>query len=236
MAGYTPVFDTVFNGTLCGRWPTLAVWLTLLPLADWRGHIDMTPEAIALRTGWPINLLLEGITALCEPDPRSRSKDDDGRRLTLLDERDWGWRVVNIQVYREKASGVDQIADGRNAEKVRRYKAKKRTPEDTGGHRRTPQNTNSDSYANTDSNKNKKKTVAVAPDSVPGLNLEAWNRWFEYRGATKKPIKPPSIEAAMRELAAFGDSQVVVVQHSMANSYQGLFAPKSNGKAASKWE
>jgi hypothetical protein len=154
VSGYTPVFDTVFNGTLCGKWPTLPVWLTLLPLADWRGHIDMTPEAIAARTGWPIDLLLTGITALCEPDPRSRSKDDDGRRLTLLsNDRDWGWRVVNIQVYREKASGADQITDGRNAEKVRRYKDRhRRTPEDTGGHPETPTHTHTHTHT-------KKKTV-----------------------------------------------------------------------------
>lgn len=143
MSGYTPVFSTVFNGTLSGKWPTLPVWLTILPLADWRGHIDMTPEAISGRTGWPIDLLLEGINELCKPDPRSRSQIEEGRRLVLIDPaRDWGWRVVNIEKYRDKASGRNQVEDGRNAEKVRRYKeGHRRTPEDTGGHRQTPTHT-----------------------------------------------------------------------------------------------
>jgi hypothetical protein len=175
LSGYTPVFDTVFNGTMCGKWPTLPVWLTMLPLADWRGHIDMTPEAIAARTGWPIPLLLEGILALCEPDPRSRSKDDDGRRLVRLsDERDWGWRVVNIQKYREKASGAGQVADGRNAEKVKRYRDRHRpTPDDTDRHRMTPLDTNS--YSDTDINKEKSKKAAqkratrVPEDFTPDL-------------------------------------------------------------------
>lgn len=161
MAGYTPVFDTVFNGTLCGKWPVLPVWLTLLPLADWRGHIDMTPEAIAARTGWPMELLLEGIEALCQPDPRSRSKGEDGRRLVLIDaERPWGWRVVNIAIYREKASGANQVADGRNAEKVRRYKERHRkTPADTTGHQIGHQG-DTHSYSNTYSDKEKKKQDA----------------------------------------------------------------------------
>lgn len=147
MSGYTPVFDTVFNGTLCGRWPVLPVWLTLLPLADWRGHIDMTYEAIAGRTGWPLNLLKEGIQELMKPDPHSRTKAEAGRRLVPLDEeRGWGWQVVNISVYRAKASGRDQVEDGRNAEKVRRYKDRhRRTPEDTPKHQ-------GDTYSNTDSN------------------------------------------------------------------------------------
>lgn len=163
MAGYTPVFDTVFNGTLCGKWPILPVWLTLLPLADWRGHIDMTPEAIAARTGWPMDLLIQGIEALCQPDPRSRSKGEDGRRLTLIEpDRSWGWRVVNIGIYREKASGQNQVADGRNALKVKRYKVRhRRTPEDTAAHQG---DTHSDSYTNTDKNKKAAKAARRVPE------------------------------------------------------------------------
>jgi hypothetical protein len=175
MAGYTPVFDTVFDGTLCGKWPVLPVWLSLLPLADWRGHIDLTPEAIAARTGWPMDLLLQGIEALCAPDPRSRSKGEDGRRLVLIDDqRDWGWRVVNIQVYRDKASGQDQVDDGRNAAKVRRYKERHRqTPKDTGRHRATlpdTADTYSDSDSDSDSDKNKIKTPPAIAGTPPDGN------------------------------------------------------------------
>lgn len=235
MSNYTPVFKTVFDGTLCGKWPTLPVWLTLLPLADWRGHIDMTPEAIAVRTGWPIDLLLHGIKELCLPDPRSRSKNDDGRRLALISsERDWGWKVVNIQTYRNKASGTDQVVDGRNAEKVRRYKKRHReTLADTTGHQTTPRNTN----VYVDINKDKKKTEeAQAP--VSGLDIPTWDRWFSYRKQSGKPIKPASITAAQRKLAAFGIHQALVVEDSIANGYQGLFAPKTNGTGGrvTEWE
>jgi hypothetical protein len=168
LSGYTPVFDTVYDGTLCGKWPTLPVWLSILPMADWRGHIDLTPEAISARTGWPMELLLAGIKQLCEPDPRSRSKNDDGRRLVLLDEhRDWGWRVINIQKYRNIASGKDQVDDGRNAEKVRRYKERQKTLKDTVGHRETPQNTNSDTYTNSDSDSEKDTTAQAPSDHAP---------------------------------------------------------------------
>lgn len=171
MSGYTPVFESVFGGTLCGRWPDLPVWLTLLPLADWRGHIDLTPQAIAARTGWPLDLLVQGIAALCQPDPDSRSKDEGGRRLVPIDaDRSWGWRVVNIQKYRDKASGSAQVADGRNAEKVRRYKERHRqTPADTTGHLGTPTHTHtSDSDSEEDKTKN---NAASAADVVRGTKL-----------------------------------------------------------------
>lgn len=125
MSGYTPVFDSVFHGTLCGQWPTLPVWLTILPLADKNGHIDMTYQAIAALTGWPLDLLKQAIGTLTEPDPDSRSAEEEGRRLVLLDQtnRQWGWRVVNHGQYREKArKQMQQIAStesGRDAERKR---------------------------------------------------------------------------------------------------------------------
>lgn len=156
MAGYTPVFDSVFKGSLYGKWPDTAAWVCMLALADARGEIDITPEAIAGMTGMPLADLLSCIKRFCEPDPRSRSQAEQGRKLVPIDpNRDWGWRVVNIQLYRDRASGRDQVRDGRNAEKVRRYKERHRqTPADTSGHSGTPSNTHSDSDANTDSDKN----------------------------------------------------------------------------------
>jgi len=172
--GYTPAFDTIYTGTLFGKWPMAAVWASLLPLVDAKGEINLSPEAIAGMTGWPLDLLIKGIQALCEPDPRSRSKAEDGRRLVLIDAaRDWGWRVVNIGLYRGKASGLNQIADGRNAEKVRRYKERHReTPEDTDGHQETPQDTPdthsySDSYTNKVRSKNARKRAPSASTEFP---------------------------------------------------------------------
>lgn len=162
--GYAPVFNSVFRGTLCGRWPDLAVWLTLLPLMDEYGRVDMTHEAIAALTGWPLQLLRNAIEALEQPDPRSRSKAEEGRRLLRLDpERDWGWLIVNHGLYREKASGRQQVEDGRNAAKVKRYKERHRqTPADTEGHPETPMghqsDTNAYAYAYTDKNSLREKT------------------------------------------------------------------------------
>jgi len=175
LGGYTPVFDSVYDGTLCGKWPTLPVWLSILPMADWRGHIELTYQAIAARTGWPLELLKQGIAELMAPDPESRTAECDGRRLELLDEhRNWGWRVINIQIYRNKASGKDQVEDGRNAAKVRRYKERQKTPADTEGHRQTPSDTNSYSDVNTDSDSGKESTArqSRAPSDQPAEFLD----------------------------------------------------------------
>lgn len=85
----------------------------------------------------------------------------------------------------------------------------------------------------------KAKTV---PDEPPpsNLNVEAWHRWEQYRKQIRKPIHPASTLAAQRKLAAFGPDQSAVVEQSIADGYQGLFALKHEGrpkpKERSEWQ
>ncbi len=66
----------------------------------------------------------------------------------------------------------------------------------------------------------------------PGLDASAWDRWHAYRREIRKPLKPVSIPAAQRELAAFGCDQSGVVEQSIAHGWQGLFPLKrANGTA-----
>ena len=165
LSGYTPVFSSIYDGTLYGKWPAAAVFATLLPLADVRGHIDMSPEAIAGRTGWPLELLLQGIEQLCEPDRKSRSQELEGRRLVPLDPgRSWGWSIVNHELYREKArlmaKNAREIEDGKNAARMK--------------DRRRPPETAADPLSNSYSNPVLKKATSVADRREEARNL--WPR------------------------------------------------------------
>jgi hypothetical protein len=57
------------------------------------------------------------------PDTKSRSGDEDGRRLILLDpHRDWGWQIVNYEPYRQMRDDDARRAYFR--EKKREYRRK----------------------------------------------------------------------------------------------------------------
>lgn len=230
MSGYTPVFDTVFSGSLYGRYPDTAAWLYMLAMADWQGNIDRTPEYIAGVTGMPLDDLLGCIERFMAPDPRSRSQAEEGRKLVLIDpSRSWGWRVVNIGLYREKAREKQRTVDGRNAEKQRRYRERHRYPALPGVTPNTPTKTKTQT---------KKKEAALPPPVVPaGLDREAWQRWVDYRRSIKKPIRDASMEAAMEEMAALGPDQAAAVKRSIAAGWQGLFAPAGKpAKAMPEWQ
>lgn len=123
---YGKIFDSMYEGTLYGHWEAIVTLQQMLVLCNQDGVIDMTPQAIAARTSIPFDIIDKGIKTLAEPDPYSRTPDEDGRRIVLLDEhRPWGWRLVNYQKYqqiknRQEKLEADRIriADKRKANKT----------------------------------------------------------------------------------------------------------------------
>jgi hypothetical protein len=102
--GYTPLYDHMLTGTLYGRWPHTGIWACLLSRASREGLIDEVPASLAAAIGVPVDMLMKCITDFMQPDPGSRTKAHDGRRLERIDpNRDWGWRILNHGRYREKA-------------------------------------------------------------------------------------------------------------------------------------
>lgn len=92
----------------------------------------------------------------------------------------------------------------------------------------TPSESDTEQKQNRREKKKIKTPVANAtpPEGVEGLDSVAWSQWIAYRTSIRKPVKPASIPAAQRKLAAHGTSQAAVVEHSIANGYTGLYASK----------
>lgn len=233
MSGYTPVFRTIFEGSLCGQWPYTAGWLIFLSLADKHGHVDMTPQFISAITGMPLEDLQRCIDRFVQPDPASRTPDEDGRRLVALDpSRPWGWRIVNHAKYREKArkSVYDErrTATGEDAERKKDERSKS-VPTRPDASRALPlsdTNTNADTKAI----KNPPNPPSGGRVHVFGLNLEAWTRWEQYRRDIRKPLKPASIQAAQKELAACGENQLAMVEQSIAQGWTGIHPLRAKAK------
>lgn len=164
--GYTPLFSSLTTGTLCGRWPDIGLWPIVLSLADRCGVVDVTPGYLAKVTGLPVSDVITCMQRFCEPDPYSRTPDEGGARLLLLEpeSRSWGWRVVNHAKYRERArkTAYDsaRTESGRDAERKRQQRARDvpTSPDATAVSRDDPL---SDADANTN------KTLRVNPSAAP---------------------------------------------------------------------
>jgi uncharacterized protein YdaU (DUF1376 family) len=69
----------------------------------------------------------------------------------------------------------------------------------------------------------------VFPD---GLDQTAWTRWVDYRKAAGKALRPVSWQSAIDALVKHGPNQMAVVEQSIANGWQGLFALKQGAVKA----
>lgn len=158
MSGYTPLFSSITTGTLCGKWPDIGLWPIILSMSDKNGVVDVTTAYISNVTGLPHEEVVACMIRFCEPDKYSRSSEENGARLVLVDaNRPWGWRVVNHTKYREKARkqafDSQRVASGENRQ---RMSGRSQTRDDPRSPAMTHNDPPSDSDANTDSDKKKR--------------------------------------------------------------------------------
>jgi hypothetical protein len=98
---FAKIFAQIFDSSISSDYLVRHVFMDLLVLADRDGVVDMTLDAIARRTNVPEEIVARALKELQEPDRKSRSHQEDGRRLIAIDShRDWGWQIVNYDHYR----------------------------------------------------------------------------------------------------------------------------------------
>ena len=168
---YGKLFEHMYDGTLAtrGPWQALVTFQQLIILADKRGDVDMTHEAISRRTTIPLEIIQQGIQALEQPDSASRSPALEGRRIVRLSEnREWGWNVVNYGHYRKIRSQDERREYMRNYQRKRREAVNREVNTSTTDIQNQPIAVSSRQYAA--SRKNKDKTnVGLSPDPAKQL-------------------------------------------------------------------
>ena len=95
------------------------VWLTLLILCDTEGYVGAAVPGIARAAGVPLEQAREALALLQEPDPDSRTRANEGRRLVLADR---GFIILNFREHLDRLS-VDRM---KARDRVRKFRERKR--------------------------------------------------------------------------------------------------------------
>jgi len=132
---FAKVFGQIFDSSIAEDYNCRRMFMDLLVLADSDGVVDMTAEAISRRTNVPIEEVTKYIADLQQPDPMSRSKMEEGKRIVAIDsKRGWGWKIVNYRHYRKIRDEEARRSYFRDAKrKQRRKQDVKDTLVDNGG-------------------------------------------------------------------------------------------------------
>lgn len=106
MAGYTKLFGSILHSTIWAEsHATRIVWMTMLAAKDKDGIVEASIPGLARLANVTLEECEVALGKFLAPDPYSRTKDNDGRRI---EEVHGGWRVLNHDYYRGLLDADDQ--------------------------------------------------------------------------------------------------------------------------------
>lgn len=95
---YGKHYASMYTGSMYGAGTTVfAVWGYVIGNAI-NSQVELNPAMLANSLGGGVDEITAAIEYLCSPDPNSRSKADEGRRL--IQEGQFAFRVVNHDTYK----------------------------------------------------------------------------------------------------------------------------------------
>lgn len=120
MAGYAKVFSSILTSTIWGEsHATRIVWLAMLASADAHGVVEGSVPGFAHAARVTREEMEKALAKLMAPDPDSRSKEFEGRRIEAID---GGWRILNHAKYRERGAG----GEGSRAPYMREWRKRRK--------------------------------------------------------------------------------------------------------------
>lgn len=100
---------------------TRILWITMMALADRDGIVEGSIPGLAVIARIPLPSAAIAIESFLSPDPWSRTKENEGRRIEAVE---GGWRLLNYEAYREKLSEDNRRSNA--AERAARYRERQR--------------------------------------------------------------------------------------------------------------
>lgn len=117
---YVKLFGSILDSTVWRAPPAIkVVWVTMLAMADRDGEVMASVPGLADRARVPRRVCDRALKLFLSPDRDSRTKDDDGRRIKVID---GGWLILNYEKYREK----DDAESARIKNRARQERWRKR--------------------------------------------------------------------------------------------------------------
>jgi len=180
---YTKLFNEIIASTIWAEPnPTRILWITLLALRGRDHVIEASIPGLAHYARISEKECLEAIETLSSPDPYSRSKEDDGRRIRAVD---GGFFLINGEKYRQKMSREERLAKQVIYQKNYRERQKEKQ-EFVSDSVSTLTNISTELAQTEEEEKEKvKKEYRESSDSLP-QNLidfeQFWHQWPKKRG------------------------------------------------------
>lgn len=203
-------------------------WITMLAMADRLGRVWGSVPGLANRARISVDDCRSALTSFLSPDPDSRTKDNEGRRI---EEIDGGWRLLNHAKFRAIRDEEAVL------EAKRKYINTRRAVDNVDRGRSDVDSCIANAEADTDTEKEEKPARKRAAPKVlkpEGVAEAVWEDWLALRRAKRAPVTPTVVASATGEAKAAGMSLEAFLAVWCARGSQGLSADwlRKDGKPA----
>lgn len=198
MTGFTKLFASILDSTVWLESDQVRlVWVTMLAMADRDGIIEASVPGLAKRAAVGREHVEQAIAIFTAPDYDSRSQEHDGRRIEAVD---GGWRLLNHDKYRERASADDAREKAADRKRRQRERAAKRQADVTQkrdvsrpvtlGHAPSRPVPPGHAIAEAESEAECRERTGTPTDGLP-TETSRWAAWLRWRDEAGKLIDEP---------------------------------------------
>lgn len=199
---------------------TRIVWVTLLMMADQNGHVAASVTGIAHMARLTMEQTEAAMQRLMSPDPASRSKTDEGRRLVAADR---GFTLVNYVAIKEGTDAQTEQRSDRMAS--RKQRAKKAAQAVESEQQTVPrQDIRSDQDQITSSLSTEQQASDRTVHRPEEVSEDVWHDWQKLRKAHRAPVTPTVLDMLRREAAKAGMGLQAVMQVCVLRGWRGFQA------------
>lgn len=206
---YVKLFSTITDSTVWSLPATVrVVWVTMLARCDRHGYLAGSPFMLSKMANLSLPEVEHALALLGAPDPHSRSKEYDGRRITTGPD---GWQILNYAKYRAIKSAEERRAyraEWMRNKRAAEEKSSVNTPVNEREHVLTPVNKCehiAEADAEADAHKehpSRDESTPAAVDRIPSPD-SLGKTWNENRGslpAVKLPMSKGRATQAKQRL------------------------------------
>ena len=184
---FVKLFTQILDSSIADDRRLRHFFTDLLLCADGEGFVMMTPTALARRIGAPVKEVEWGISELEKPDPRSKTPDNEGRRIEAVEGSGYGWRILNYVHYRSMKD-ANQLRESVKI-RVQRHRAKKAgTKQGVGGNGDVTHGNACNAMQKHTQRAEEETDSPIAPKGAkvwePSVNQVRVSEWFKRRPST----------------------------------------------------
>lgn len=234
MTGYTKLFGSIIASTIWRESKeTKIVWITMLAMAKKDGIVEASVPGLAVLAGVTVPECESAISTLSNPDPYSRSKEHEGRRIA---ESDGGWLILNHAKYREKMGSDER----REYLRVKQHEQRQKRKRQQEHQQSSTESTHAEAEAKADTDTEiKKKYCFLLKESIRTPRItDLWLKWIDHRKKFRSKDWWTLFSGHAEFLNRYDELNAFhILDISLRNGWQGLFEPKNyanNGPTGAK--